>query len=173
MIKIKLGLISILVLLFIISSCNKSDSPSGEGEIGTKVGQLAPDFTLPDQDGNNVSLSDYSNKYVVIDFWASWCSYCRAENPQLVSLYSKYKNLGVEIIGVSVDTDIYNWTGAVSDDSIEFIQISDLMGFDSPVVQTYGVNSIPRMILVDPSGTILMITDKASDIESYLEQRIK
>ncbi len=170
--KIKLALVGIIGLLIVATSCNKSDSPSGEGEIGTKVGQIAPDFTLPDQDGNEISLSDFPNQYIIIDFWASWCSYCRAENPQLVTLYSKYKDKGVEIIGVSVDTDIYNWTGAVADDEIEFVQISDLMGFDSPVAQTYGVNSIPRMILVDPSGTILLITGKASDIESYLEQRI-
>ena len=171
--KIKIAFIGIITILIAVTACKKTnDNTSGEGETGTKVGQIAPNFTLPDKDGNNISLSDYNDKYLVIDFWASWCHFCRDENPQLVELYSKYRNKGVEIIGVSVDTEKGDWLGAVVDDNIEYIQISDLMGLESPVAVTYGVISIPRMILVDPSGTILLITGKASDIESYLEQRI-
>lgn len=169
---VKIALLSLVATLIMVTACKKSDNPAVEGEVGIKVGQIAPDFTLPDQDGNEISLSDFSDKYIVIDFWASWCSYCRAENPELVSLYSNYKEKGVEIIGVSVDTDVYNWAGAVADDGIEFVQVSDLMGFDSPVVSTYGVSSIPRMLLVHPNGTILLVTGSASDIESYLEQQL-
>ena len=171
--KIKIAFIGLITILIAVTACKKTnDNTSGEGETGTKVGQIAPNFTLPDKDGNNISLSDYNDKYIVIDFWASWCSYCRAENPQLVDLYSKYRNKGVEIIGVSVDKEKSDWLSAVVDDNIEYVQVSDLLGFDSPVAVTYGVVSIPRMISVDPSGTILLITGKASDIESYIEQRI-
>jgi peroxiredoxin len=163
----------IIVILIAVNACKKTDDNSpNEGETGTKVGQIAPNFTLPDKSGNNISLDDYSNQYVVIDFWASWCHFCRDENPQLVSLYSKYKNKGVEIIGVSVDTNKNDWLNAVADDNIEYVQISDLLGFESPVANTYGVINIPRMVLVHTSGTILLITGRASDIESYLEHRL-
>lgn len=156
-----------------VSACKKDEgTPDVEGEIGTKVGQIAPDFTLPDKDGNEKSLSDFDGELVVVDFWASWCHFCRDENPGLVSLYAEYKDKGLDIVGVSIDTDKSNWISAIQADGILFDQLSDLQGIDSPVTTTYGVESVPSMILIDKSGTILLVTSKASDIADYVSRQL-
>lgn len=169
--KINIALLTI-VLMISIGSCKKTDSDPPSGEIGIKVGQIAPDFTLPDKDGNEISLSDYKDQYILIDFWASWCHYCRGENPELVSIYANYKEKGFEIIGVSIDTDKNNWISAINEDGIEFVQLSDLIGSVGPVPSLYGVISVPQMVLINPDGVILLTTSKASDVQSYLEQKL-
>lgn len=163
----------ILTVLMMIgfSSCNKTENSPG-GETGIQVGQIAPDFTLPDPDGNQKSLSDYQDKLVLIQFWASWCHFCRDENPELVSLYGQYKDKGFEIVGVSLDTDKSGWLNAIADDGIEFDQLSDLMGFDSPLAADYGVSSIPRMVLTDQDGKILLITNKASEVSAAVNEKL-
>ncbi len=172
--KIRIFYIIVATIMIVATSCNKDtdNENQGNGTTGTKVGDLAPDFTLPDKNGNDVRLSDYKGKLVLVDFWASWCHFCRDENPELVALYADYKDKGFEIIGVSTDTDKNDWLGAISSDGIEFVQVSDLMGSSSPVYETYGVISIPRMVLINEEGTILLITGKASDVESIVRQRL-
>jgi len=170
----KILIIIAAILMIIVSSCKKTnDIPSsGDVEIGIKAGQIAPEFTLPDKDGNEINLSDYRGQYVVIDFWASWCHFCREENPELVSLYADYRDKGFEIVGVSIDTDKTSWLNAVEADGIQYIQLIDIKGFESPVVVEYGVVSIPRMILLDPNGKILLVTSKASEVATVVRGKL-
>lgn len=176
--KVKTQIAIIILALFAISitSCKKATdgTPVGdEKEIGAKVGLYAPDFTLPDKDGNSKTLYHYKGKMVLIDFWASWCHICRGENPKLVALYAEYKAKGFEILGVSIDTDRSSWLDAVQDDGIAYIQVCDLKGMDSPVVNAYGVAGVPRMLLTDEEGKILLITNKASEVAAVVEEKLK
>lgn len=173
--KIQISLLLFALLIIGTSACKKTtDEPTagGEKEIGVKVGLYAPDFTLPDKDGNEETLSDYQGKIVLIDFWASWCHICRGENPELVSLYAEYKAKGFEIIGVSIDTDRSSWLNAVKDDGIEFVQVSDLKGIESPVVNSYGVAGVPKMVLIDQEGKILLITTKAAEVSAIVKEKL-
>lgn len=157
-----------IVSLFIgFASCKKDETESVEGN---KVGNIATDFTLPDINNNNVSLSDYKEHLVLIEFWASWCPYCQAENPMLVMLYNAYKSKGFKILGVSLDTDKNNWIDGIENENLGYDHVSDLKGFDSPVANMYSVNGIPHMCLVDENGVIILITNSAFDIAAKVEQ---
>jgi len=158
----------LLITLFIgITSCKKNETEPDES---LKVGNNAPDFTLPDVNGNHVSLADYEGKLVLIEFWASWCSYCQAENPVLVMLHNAYKNKGFKILGISLDTDKSKWIDGIENENLDFDHVSDLKGFDSPVANLYSVNGIPHMCLVDENGVIILITNSAFDIATKVEQ---
>ncbi|MFY9152041.1 MAG: TlpA disulfide reductase family protein [Prolixibacteraceae bacterium] len=121
------------------------------------VGQIAPDFTMNDSDGIPVKLSDvYSkNDYTLVDFWASWCGPCRRENPNVVSVFSKYKTKGFGVFGVSLDTDKEKWLKAVSDDQLLWPHVSDLKGWKNEAAALYSVNSIPANLLINRSGKIV------------------
>ncbi len=165
----------VVIILSTLFSCNKSSDSEipGEDEIGIKVGQTAPGFTLSDKNGIEINLNDFKGKMVLVDFWASWCSYCRAENPELVSLYSEYKDKGFEIIGISIDTDRNDWLKAIDDDGIEYIQVIDQNGFESPIVDQYGVSSIPSMFLLDQDGVIIRVSAQASVISTVVRNNLK
>lgn len=174
--KFQIVLVSVVLLMIAATSCKKTtDNPQtgGKKETGVKVGLYAPDFTLPDKDGNNTTLSTFQGKMVLIDFWASWCHFCRDENPELVALYADYKAKGFEIIGVSIDTDRSSWLNAVNADGIEFVQLSDLKGMESPITNAYGVLSIPKMLLIDEEGKILLITSKAAEVSVIVKEKLK
>lgn len=165
----KKTIISILIisLVFGTQACKKNEP---EPVDGIKVGNVAPDFTLPDVNSNNVSLSDYKGQLVLVEFWASWCSYCKAENPELVALYDEYKDRGFNILAVSLDTQKSKWIGGIESENLDYDHVSDLKGFDSPVADMYAVSSIPQLYLVDENGIIILITTKASDVAASLEQ---
>ncbi len=120
-------------------------------------GQPFPDIKLPAPDGQLVALSDYAGKgkYVMIDFWASWCRPCRIANPHLVKLYNQYKDKGFEIVGISLDKDKSEWLKAIEDDGLAWPQMSDLKFWQSAGARLYSVNSIPYAILLDKDGKIL------------------
>ena len=119
------------------------------------IGSVAPDFTLSDINGNEVSLSDYKGKIVLLTFWASWCPTCRAENKHLAEVYPKYKNEGFQILGVSLDRSKTNWEKAVEKDRITWPQVSDLQGVESPVATKYGVYATPTTFLIDSAGVVI------------------
>lgn len=121
----------------------------------TALGAVAPDFTQNDVDGKPVSLSDYKGKYVLVEFWASWCSPCRAESPNLLKQYSAYKDKGFEILGVSVDSDKAKWIEAIKKDGLTWTQVSDLKGWESDARKVYGISGVPANFLVSPEGKII------------------
>eukprot|EP01156_Anaeramoeba_ignava_P005472 Anaeramoba_ignava/a2636_9.p1 GENE.a2636_9~~a2636_9.p1 ORF type:complete len:372 (-),score=27.16 a2636_9:558-1646(-) len=121
----------------------------------TQIGKVAPDFTMSDQDGNPISLSDFKGHYTLIDFWASWCGPCRRANPHVVKIYNEFEPKGFRIFGVSFDKSKEKWLKAIEDDGLVWKHVSDLKGWANEAGQMYGVNSIPRTILVDPEGKIV------------------
>jgi peroxiredoxin len=120
------------------------------------VGQKAPDFAVADTSGNTISLSSILGKgYVLIDFWAAWCSPCRQENPNLVKTYKKYHDKGFDIIGVSLDQDRSAWLGAIQKDGLLWTQVSALQGWKDETAKLYAVRSIPSNFLLDKDGVII------------------
>lgn len=146
---------------------NKEELVSNYEEV--KIGTVAPDFTLSDVNGNEVSLSDYKGKTVLLTFWASWCPTCRAENKHLAEIYPKYKNEGFEILGVSLDRSKTNWEKAVEKDGITWSQVSDLEGVDSPVATKYGVYATPTTFLIDSVGIVIGKDLRGEELDSKLE----
>lgn len=119
------------------------------------IGDRFVDFTMPNINGENISLSDYQNKYVLLDFWGSWCGPCRAENPVLVKTYREFKNKGFEILGVSVEANKKWWGDAMKKDSITWESVSDLKGQNNEAVLIYGIDHYPANFLIDPKGVII------------------
>ena len=134
-------------------------------------GQSAPDFTLPDTSGTPVSLSSVMNgNYLLIDFWASWCTPCRKENPHVVHLYRKYHRKGFDILGVSLDKDKEKWIKAIKNDKLTWHHVSDLKGWKNKVSNRYGVMSIPHTVLIDPEGKIVVHKLRGDKLEKKLEE---
>lgn len=135
-------------------------------------GGQAPDFTMNDVDGNPVKLSDvYSkSKYLLIDFWASWCSPCRQENPNVVANYIAYKDKGFDILGVSLDKEKAAWVKAIADDELTWTHVSDLQGWKNAAAAQYAVRSIPANILVDSKGKIVARNLRAEDLGVKLSE---
>jgi peroxiredoxin len=117
------------------------------------VGSAAPDITLPSPDGKDISLSSLRGKYVLVDFWASWCGPCRQENPNVVRMYNKYKDKGFEIFGVSLDESRDKWLKAIAMDKLTWPHVSDLKGWNSAAAQQYNIQAIPQTLLGKPWKT--------------------
>jgi peroxiredoxin len=128
-----------------------------DGNQVTGVGKIAPDFSQPDTLGRMVKLSDFRGKYVLVDFWASWCGPCRAENPNVVKAYNEYKDKGFTVLGVSLDQPGKRdaWLSAIQHDGLACTQVSDLKFWNNAVVLLYNISAIPVNLLLDPQGKIV------------------
>jgi len=136
----------------------------------TAVGAMAMDFTQNDTLDKPVSLSDFKGKYVLIDFWASWCGPCRAENPNVVKAYQQYKDKGFTILGISLDNNKDAWMKAIEHDQLSWTQVSDLKYWNNEVAQQYGIRSIPANLLLDKNGKIIARNLRGEDLVKKLAE---
>jgi peroxiredoxin len=141
-----------------------------QAEGALRKGQPAPDIELPGPDGQTYRLSSFRGKWVLIDFWASWCRPCRMENPNVVRLYQKYHPKGFEIFGVSLDYQREAWLQAIRQDNLTWVHVSDLKGWQSAGAQLYRVNGIPFTVLVDPEGRIAAKGLRGTSLEAKLRE---
>jgi peroxiredoxin len=131
---------------------------------------MAPGFTLPDTTGKMISLASFKGKYVLVDFWASWCGPCRKENPYLVKAYHRFQSKGFEIISISIDASKKSWCTAIQTDSLPWIHVSDGKAGQGPVPDAYGIKSIPKNVLVDKTGKIIARNLRGEELEKKLEE---
>jgi peroxiredoxin len=168
-------------IIYLYDLLSKDIQDTGEGKnIGiqlsasktTAIGAIAPDFTQSDPDGKEVSLSDFRGKYLLVDFWASWCGPCRKENPYVVMAYNQYKDKNFEILGISLDNPggKQNWLDAIRKDGLTWPQVSDLKGWQNAVALQYNVQSIPHNILLNPQGVIIAKNLRGEKLTAKLKE---
>ncbi len=137
------------------------------------VGKPAPELSLPDVNGKNISLSSFKGKYVLVDFWASWCGPCRMENPNVVKAYNEFKGKNFTILGVSLDKEKDAWQQAIKQDQLAWDHVSDLKYWNSKAVDVFKFEGIPFNVLIDPQGKIIAQELRGEDLENKLSQVLK
>lgn len=141
--------------------------------VNTTIGKPAPQFEQKNTEGKLVKLSDFKGKYVLVDFWASWCAPCRQENPNLVHAFKAYESKGFTILGVSLDEKFTNWLEAINADGLTWTQVSDIKGFHNAVAQQYGIQFVPANFLLDPNGIIIAKNLRGPALQAKLAEILK
>lgn len=188
--KVK-AFISMAAISLSLSSCflsgntqKENDNKGGDGTEVTTDGNkeidvsnlpVAKDFTLDDMKGNKVSLMKVvsESKITILDFWASWCTPCMNEMPNLVNIYDNYSDDGLQIVGVSLDNDKKSWQNAVEAMGMKWVQVSDLKGWESAAAQLYQVDAIPHTIILDNEGHILAKDLRGHELEEFISDYIE
>jgi peroxiredoxin len=143
------------------------------GDLKTvQVGHEAPDFMVPSLDGTPIKLADYKGKYVLVDFWASWCAPCRQENPNVVKAYNTFKDKNFTVLGISLDKDAAAWRKAIADDHLGWNHGGELKDFEGDVVRLYHVEAIPSNFLIDPKGKIVGKNLRGAELEAFLSKTL-
>ncbi|WP_431294433.1 redoxin domain-containing protein [Pedobacter sp. P26] len=136
----------------------------------TYVGSLSPTFSKSDMDGKMIKLADFKGRYVLIDFWASWCKPCRAENPYVIKAYDKFRDKGFQVLGISLDKDKNSWLKAVKDDALPYTQILDEAANGQRIADNYAVKAIPQNFLIDPKGKIIARNLRGTELDKELKR---
>ncbi len=137
------------------------------------TGKQSPDLQMQGVDGKNMSISQFKGKFLLVDFWASWCGPCRQENPNVVAAYNKFKNKNFTILGISLDQDKEAWQKAIAKDNLNWNHMSDLKQWESAAVPAFGFEGIPFNVLIDPSGKIIASGLRGEDLDRKLEEVLK
>jgi thiol-disulfide isomerase/thioredoxin len=144
---------------------------SGNIESSESPAEIAPQISMKNPDGKIINLSDLKGKYVLIDFWASWCGPCRKENPNVVRLYNEYKDKGFTVFSVSLDNDPNAWKAAILRDGLVWPNhVSDLLKWQTPLIELYGFNSIPHTVLIDETGKVIAKNLRGASLEQKLKE---
>lgn len=140
------------------------------GRSNISKGNLAPDISLPDKDGEIIKLSSLKGKYVILDFWASWCGPCLREIPNLIELYEQYKGLGLEIYSISLDNQAQrsNWLDAIEKHEMDWIHVSSLKGWGCPIVELYNVTAVPSIFIINPEGRFEAIKVRGEELKEVV-----
>ncbi|OXA67805.1 alkyl hydroperoxide reductase [Flavobacterium aquidurense] len=136
---------------------------------GLAIGKKAPDFVSKDPEGKSVRFSENLKGYTLVDFWASWCAPCRKENPNIVAAYKEYHDKGFNIIGISLDKKKENWIKGIKDDHLDWLQVSELVYWNSEIAKLYGVRAIPANYLVDSKGIIVARNLRGEELQTTLK----
>lgn len=139
----------------------------------TDRGAKAPDFTLSAPDGNPVTMSAVKGKIKIIDFWASWCGPCRLNNPALKKLYDEFHSKGLEIIGVSLDTDKTAWEAAIEKDALTWVNVSSLKGWECDIVRLYNIKGVPSLFILDEYNNIIATGLRGEQLKTFLQENLK
>lgn len=147
----------------------KSITAKIDGSKSAQVNAQAKKFVQQSSTGQKINLDSFNGKYILLDFWASWCAPCRKEHPNLIKTYEKFKNKNFEIISVSLDSENDKWLGAIAKDQLTWTQISDLKGQQNDIAVQYGVQSVPANFLIDPKGIIIAKNITGEQLNGTLE----
>ncbi|HEX8315777.1 MAG TPA: TlpA disulfide reductase family protein, partial [Flavisolibacter sp.] len=155
-----------------LQNIKKSLPPPEQAKAGFSP-RKAPEFSQPDMNGKPVSLASFKGKYVLVDFWASWCKPCRQENPNVVKAYNEFKDKNFTVFGVSLDQEKTAWQQAVQQDGLTWTHVSDLKYWDNEAVRLYGIQGIPANFLVDPQGNIIAQDLRGEELVETLRKHLK
>lgn len=156
-----------------LKKMEEAQKQSSSAKEKVAIGQKAPDFSAPTPEGKTESLHKNLGKVTIVDFWASWCGPCRAENPNVVAVYNKYKAQGLKIIGVSLDKEKEKWVEAIAKDKLDWVQVSNLKFWDDPIAKDYAVEGIPATFILDANGTIVAKDLKGAELDAKIAELLK